>query len=87
MLGARRYPHGVVRRREEALAVDVQVHDTMRGVVELAPGVAVGSTVGVGTELVVAEVHWRRELVEMGDVEVFTGHAVCFEGQVVWIRV
>ncbi|MNE83545.1 hypothetical protein D3C80_1803680 [compost metagenome] len=87
MLDARWHPDGVVRRREEALAFDIQVHDTVGRVVQLAPGVAVGGAVGIGAELVVAQVHRRRELVETGDVEVFARHAVCFEGRIVWIQV
>ncbi|MNC41429.1 hypothetical protein D3C75_901960 [compost metagenome] len=59
----------------------------MGGVVELAPGVAMGRAVSVGAKFVVAQVHRRRKLVELGDVEVFAVHAVCFKGQVVWIGV
>ncbi|MNH24788.1 hypothetical protein D3C71_1646250 [compost metagenome] len=87
MLGVGRHPHGVLRWRQEVLAGDLQVHHAVGGVVELAPGVAMQGAAGVGTELVVAEVHRGREPGELGNVEVFARHAVCFAGWVVWIGV
>ncbi|MNM39643.1 hypothetical protein D3C81_504270 [compost metagenome] len=75
MLGIGRHPYGVVRRRQEALAGYVQVHHAVGGVVELAPGMAMGCAVGVGTEFVVAKVDRGRELVERGDSEEFARHA------------
>jgi hypothetical protein len=87
MLGTWRYPHRIVGWREEALAGDIQMHHPVGGVVELAPGMTMGNTVGVGAELVMAEVHRSRELGELWDVEVFARHAVCFVGQVVWMEV
>ncbi|MNN25125.1 hypothetical protein D3C81_1385820 [compost metagenome] len=59
----------------------------MGGVVELAPGVAMGRAESVGAKFVVAQVDGRGKLVELGDIEVFAAHAVCFKGQVVWIGV
>ena len=66
---------------------DPKLHHPVGGVVELAPGVAMQGAAGVGTELVVAEVHRGRQLGELGDIEVFARHAVCFAGSVVWIEV
>ncbi|MNE52475.1 hypothetical protein D3C80_1471480 [compost metagenome] len=87
MRGVGRYPNGVLRRRQETLAGHIQVHHAVSRVVQLAPSVAVHGAVGVGNELVVAEVHRGRQLGELGDIEVFARHAVCFAGWVVWIRV
>ncbi|MNC77727.1 hypothetical protein D3C75_1297670 [compost metagenome] len=87
MFGIRRHPHRIVRRRNKALAGDLQVHDAVGRIVELAPGMAVRCTVGVGPELVVTEVHRRRQGCELRDVEVFALHAVWIDGQVVWMQV
>ncbi len=87
MLGVGRHPNGVVRRRQEALAGHIQMHYAVGGVVQLAPAVLVHGAVGVGNELVVAEVHRGRQLGELGDIKVFARHAVCFAGSIVWIEV
>ncbi|MCY1184591.1 hypothetical protein D9M73_252990 [compost metagenome] len=76
-----------MRRRDEALAVDFQVHDAVGRIVELAPGMPMGGAVGIGAELVVAKIHRGRQSLELRNFYVLYRHAVWIYGQVVWIQV
>ena len=87
VLGLRRHPHRVLRRRHEAAAADFHVQYAVGRILQRAPGMTVSRGIAVRIEVGITEVHRGGQFAEIQQVDVFTVHAVRHQGQVVWIAV